>query len=76
MKTGGLDLQVYTTESSVDQNRDTWETVLKKLKTGEMPPEAAASGCRRVEGGHNWIRASLIGRRMRDANPGRVTARR
>src|SRR6185437_6297227 len=78
MKTGGLDLQAYTTESSVDQNRDTWETVLKKLKTGEMPPK----GLPRPKPADlqvvtNWIQAEFDRQdQLTKPNPGRVTARR
>src|SRR5215813_11318956 len=39
MKSGGLNLEAYKTAASVTADRDSWEKVLRKLRTGEMPPK-------------------------------------
>jgi hypothetical protein len=35
---GGVNLLEFQTEASVGARRDVWETVTRKIKTGEMPP--------------------------------------
>src|SRR5262245_45403131 len=40
-KSGELDLEQYKTAASVTQERDSWEHILQKLRTGEMPPKGA-----------------------------------
>jgi mono/diheme cytochrome c family protein len=39
LKTAGLDLESYNSADSVKQNRETFETVLRRLRNGEMPPK-------------------------------------
>src|SRR5689334_6572841 len=39
MKTGGLNLEAYSTVASIIQDRQRWEEVAKKIRTGEMPPK-------------------------------------
>lgn len=38
-KLGGLDLEAYVNRASLDQDRPKWETILRRLKAGEMPPK-------------------------------------
>jgi mono/diheme cytochrome c family protein len=76
--TGGLNLQPYTSADLVLKDRERWETVLQKLRSGEMPPKGvprpAEADLRGVE---NWIQGEFA---REDASarpaPGRVTARR
>ncbi len=38
-KVAGLNLQAYSGATSLAENREMWETVLRRLKAGEMPPK-------------------------------------
>jgi mono/diheme cytochrome c family protein len=77
-KAGGLDLQSIKSPDTVTRHRETWESILRKIRTGEMPPAgspkpAAAeikAAAQRIEG--EFERAD----RLNASNPGRVTARR
>lgn len=78
LKSGGLNLQAYTTAGSVIRDRDRWGRVLQKISAGEMPPESMPrpneSELKTVI---DWI-ASEFERAdgLVKPNPGRVTARR
>jgi mono/diheme cytochrome c family protein len=77
-KTGELNLEPFKAAASVVAHRETWELVLQKLKSGEMPPkgaprpdEAAVKAVvRAIEA--EFDRAD----RLAKPDPGRVTARR
>lgn len=78
MKSGNLDLQQLTLTPKILEDREAWEHVVKKLKTGEMPPKGLpkpeAADVERVTA---WINAEID---KVDAtakpDPGRVTIRR
>jgi mono/diheme cytochrome c family protein len=77
MVAGGLDLTAYSSLESLKADRDEWEMILKKLKSGEMPP----AGVQRPEAQIQALVTFLQGEFERaDASikpdPGRVTARR
>src|SRR3954471_24341321 len=38
VKSGNLDLKASQTEKTFEEDRETWEKVVEKLKTGQMPP--------------------------------------
>jgi hypothetical protein len=77
-KAGGLDLQSIKRPDSVTRYRDTWEAIVRKIRTGEMPPQGsprpapaeikATALCIETE----FARTD----RLNASNPGRVTARR
>jgi hypothetical protein len=75
LKAGGLNLQAYTSSDAVSENREQWEKVLGKLRSGEMPPKGTPRPIeaerKRVE---SWIENEF--QRSAKPNPGRVTARR
>src|SRR5262245_14749538 len=75
---GGLDLTAFKTAESVLQEREKWELVLEKLRTGEMPPKGMPRpGEKETRAAIGWIqRAFDRADRMAQPNPGRVTARR
>jgi len=81
-KSGELNLETYKTAASVTQagahNRDQWETVLLKLKTGEMPPKGAPRpDPAELKAVIAWIESEFaIADRNVKPDPGRVTARR
>jgi Protein of unknown function (DUF1592)/Protein of unknown function (DUF1588)/Protein of unknown function (DUF1587)/Protein of unknown function (DUF1585)/Protein of unknown function (DUF1595)/Planctomycete cytochrome C len=78
LKSGGLDLEAFKTVTSITQNRDRWEKVLHKLRTGEMPPKGMPRPdkadidkiCGFIES--QFERADQLA----GPDPGRVTARR
>ena len=78
LQSGGLNLQSFTSAGSVAKDRDEWEKVIEKLRTGQMPPPAvpppAAADVKLVVG---WISSELarLDREVKP-DPGRITARR
>jgi hypothetical protein len=77
LASGGLNLGPFLTVSSLAQQRDGWERILQKLRSGEMPPK----GMPRPEDKINALIGYVHGEFERlDRNlkpdPGRVTARR
>jgi cytochrome c5 len=78
LKSGGLNLEQFNSAASIAQNRETWENVLMKLRTGEMPPK----GLPRPNEGElkaviHWLELEFSrADRLVKPNPGRVTARR
>ncbi|MFZ4794470.1 MAG: DUF1592 domain-containing protein [Blastocatellia bacterium] len=75
---GGLNLEQYRDEAAIFAHRDTWESVLQRMDSGEMPPKGAprpeADELRSVTA---WLtdRFEKADQRMAP-DPGRVTARR
>ncbi|HEX3876665.1 MAG TPA: DUF1592 domain-containing protein [Bryobacteraceae bacterium] len=39
LSSGGMNIQVFLDPQSLTKNRDGWEIILQKLRTGEMPPQ-------------------------------------
>ncbi len=78
MKTGGLNLEAYPTTASLLQDRDKWEEVLQKVRTGEMPPKGMPRPKEaEVQMAVRWLE-HLFEQADQQAkpDPGRVTARR
>jgi mono/diheme cytochrome c family protein len=78
LTSGNLNLESYRTTASVLQNRERWEEVLRKLRTGEMPPK----GMPRPKDAElqqviHWLE-NLFEQadQQTKPDPGRVTARR
>ncbi|HMV50949.1 MAG TPA: DUF1592 domain-containing protein [Blastocatellia bacterium] len=75
---GELNLELYKTAAAIAEHREQWETVLLKLKTGEMPPKGfPRPDENQLKAVIGWIEAEFA--RMDRAvkpDPGRVTARR
>jgi mono/diheme cytochrome c family protein len=78
LKSGGLNLEGYTSTASVIQNREKWEDVLLKIRTGEMPPKGMPRP-KETESQPviHWLER-LFDQEDQKAkpDPGRVTARR
>jgi hypothetical protein len=78
MKVGGLALDGYADSKNPLQDRDLWEKVVQKLRTGQMPPKGLpvppAEDVKEVTGWFDAQFARLDGEMKPD--PGRVTARR
>ena len=77
-KAGRLDLAALQSPDSVAKNRETWEGVLRKIRTGEMPPPGSPKPTQAaIKAVATGIEAEFERADKRDAsNPGRVTARR
>jgi hypothetical protein len=77
-KAGGMDLMLLNMPASVMQNRATWENVVRKVSSGEMPPESAPQPDEaELQAAIGWLKgefARLNGLVVPAA--GRVTARR
>jgi mono/diheme cytochrome c family protein len=77
-KTGELNLELLSTAASVATHRETWEQVLQKIQSGEMPPKGAPrpdeaslkATIRAIEAEFDRLD------RLAKPDPGRVTARR
>lgn len=78
LSSGGLNLEAYTSATTLSEARDASEKILKKLQAGEMPPKGMPrpdeAQVRLVTG---WIEGEF-GRadRLAKPDPKRVTARR
>lgn len=78
LKSGGLGLDAYKTAASVIEDRDKWERVLQKLRTGEMPPQGMPRPDEaQLKAVIQWIESEFerADSQIRP-DPGRVTARR
>ncbi len=78
LASGGLNLKAFATPASVAEHREAWERILRKVKSGEMPPK----GVPRPPDAQTKALVQFLedefdraDRRMRP-DPGRVTARR
>src|SRR6188508_2182083 len=76
LASGGVNLKSLERRDSFSSEREQWETVLRKIKTGEMPPPAV----QKPAGLPSMVRAIEAELDRLDRNtkpdPGRVTARR
>ncbi|MGH9628504.1 MAG: DUF1587 domain-containing protein, partial [Bryobacteraceae bacterium] len=78
MKSGEVDLQHHSASGMVLKDRDVWEQVVHKIRTGEMPPKGLPRPKPEdIELVTNWIEGEYerIDRNTKP-DPGRVTARR
>ncbi len=77
-KSGGLDLEAYKTAASVVKDRTTWEHVVQKVLTGEMPPKGMPQpDATEQKAFVGWIESEFErADRTAKPDPGRVTARR
>src|SRR5947208_15035667 len=39
LSSGGLNIAPFTAPASISENREGWERILQKVRTGEMPPK-------------------------------------
>ncbi|MEN9632409.1 MAG: hypothetical protein RL077_813 [Verrucomicrobiota bacterium] len=77
---GKLDLERFLTASASDalQHRELWETVISRVRTGEMPPEdEPRPPAEQLAAATKWIEGHYAQvDRAAPLNPGRLTARR
>ena len=78
LKVGGLNLEAYPDSRAALRDRDVWEKVLQKLRTGQMPPKGRpAPQPEQIAAVTKWfeVQFARLDRNVRP-DPGRVTARR
>src|SRR5216684_1363992 len=78
VKSGDLDLGALQTDKTFDADRETWEKVVEKLKTGQMPPSATPQPPATTTASViRWLESEFA-RQDRTVKPeaGRVNARR
>ena len=75
---GGLNLEAYKTADSLTKNRDTWDHVVQKMQTGEMPPKGAPKpDPTEVKTVLGFLESEFTRLdKLVKPDPGRVTARR
>ena len=78
LQSGGLNLQLFPTTDAVAKDRQHWDLILERLRSGQMPPAGmprpAASDLAAVT---NWISTELDREdRLIKPDPGHITARR
>lgn len=78
LKSGGLNLETYQETGAVVKDRDTWERVLQKIGSGEMPPKGMPRpNANEIETVTGWIKTQFDrADKLVKSDPGRVTARR
>src|SRR6266849_5864699 len=78
LKVGGLNLDSYTNSKAALHDREVWEKVVQKLRTGQMPPKGRpVPPAEQVASVTRWfeLQFARLDRNMKP-DPGRVTARR
>ena len=78
LASGGLNLQPFSVSSSVLEQRDGWERILQKVRSGEMPPKGIPRpSMDQVAAMVQFFQAEYArADKNVKADPGRVTARR
>ena len=77
-KVGGLNLEQYPNSRAALKDREVWEKVLQKMRTGQMPPKGGpVPSPEQVAAVTNWfdVQFARLDRNMKP-DPGRITARR
>lgn len=78
LKTGGLVLTKYQDVSAMLKDRDLWETVVRRVRAGEMPPKGLPRPKpEAISSVTSWIEAQFAeADRTTPEDPGRLTAHR
>src|SRR5438270_9083841 len=77
-KVGGLNLEQYPNSQAALKDRDVWEKVLQKMRTGQMPPKGGpVPSPEQVAVVTRWfeVQFARLDRNMKP-DSGRITARR
>ena len=78
VSSGGMNIQVFLDSQSLVKNRDGWEIILQKLRSGEMPPKGIPKPpAEKVEALTSYVQSKLdeIDKAAKP-DPGRVVAHR
>lgn len=77
-KSGGLDIEALKSPASIAQDREAWENIDHKLKTGEMPPKGMPRpNLNDIDAVTSWLDKEFARLdHLAKPDPGRITARR
>jgi cytochrome c5 len=76
LASGNLDITPFTKSASLTANRDGWDTIVRKVKSGEMPPKGIPKPAT-LDAAIQYLTAEFEkADRNIKIDPGRVTARR
>ena len=74
---GGLNVQAFLDPKSLSQQRDGWERIIQKMRTGEMPPKGVPRPAGEIDDLTKFVQAEFErADKLVKPDPGRVTARR
>lgn len=79
LSSGGMNISEFTNSASISSNRDGWERILARVRTGEMPPSsfAARPSAEQVTALIHYVEGEFDRvDRSTKIDPGRVTAHR
>jgi hypothetical protein len=78
LSSGGLNILNFTDSKTLSENREAWETIVKQVRNGEMPPRGIPKpGPAEMEAFVKTVDSAFDAQdRARKPDPGRVTARR
>jgi mono/diheme cytochrome c family protein len=77
LSSGGLNLAPFSASGSIAENREGWEKILQKIRTGEMPPKGVPRPAAQIDALTKFVQAEFErADRNVKPDPGRVTARR
>ncbi|HET8548077.1 MAG TPA: DUF1592 domain-containing protein [Bryobacteraceae bacterium] len=77
LASGGLNLGLFLTASSLTEQREAWQRILQKLKSGEMPPKGMPRPADKIDALIAFVHSEVerLDRTLKP-DPGRITARR
>src|ERR1700680_3473588 len=59
VSSGGLNLSPFSSAGSMAENRDGWEKILQKIRTGEMPPKGVPRPAAQMDALTKFIQAEF-----------------
>jgi mono/diheme cytochrome c family protein len=77
VKTAGIAVDVLNDAASLQAHGDTWEKILRKIRTGEMPPKGLPRAAQdKSDALLAWLGGELDREAERNPDPGRITIHR
>ena len=77
MASGGLNVGPFLDPSSLTKQREGWERIIQKMRTGEMPPKGIPRPAAQIDDLTKFVQAEFErADKLVKPDPGRVTARR
>ncbi|HEY3838408.1 MAG TPA: DUF1592 domain-containing protein [Bryobacteraceae bacterium] len=77
LASGNLSISAFLDPGSIANNREGWERIVAKLRSGEMPPKGVPRNTEQITSLTNFVQAEFDRQdRTAKPDPGRVTARR
>jgi hypothetical protein len=77
MASGGLNVAPFLDPSSITKQREGWERIIQKMRSGEMPPKGIPRPAAQIDDLTKFVQAEFErADKLIKPDPGRVTARR